>query len=55
MLFKFKFAGKAVNSTGDSDLQWAAMALPAFFSLAIGFAFGALYWKVSIAVTFFFF
>nr|XP_020017927.1 kit ligand isoform X2 [Castor canadensis] len=37
--------GKAVNSTGDSDLQWAAMALPAFFSLAIGFAFGALYWK----------
>ncbi|XP_020017926.1 kit ligand isoform X3 [Castor canadensis] len=36
---------KAVNSTGDSDLQWAAMALPAFFSLAIGFAFGALYWK----------
>ncbi|KAM4882128.1 kit ligand isoform 3-T7 [Thomomys bottae] len=37
--------GKADNSTGDSDLQWAAMALPAFFSLVIGFAFGALYWK----------
>ncbi|KAM4882127.1 kit ligand isoform 2-T6 [Thomomys bottae] len=36
---------KADNSTGDSDLQWAAMALPAFFSLVIGFAFGALYWK----------
>ncbi|XP_037681168.1 kit ligand isoform X2 [Choloepus didactylus] len=37
--------GKASNSTGDSSLQWAAMALPAFFSLVIGFAFGALYWK----------
>ncbi|XP_025294786.1 kit ligand isoform X2 [Canis lupus baileyi] len=37
--------GKASNSIGDSNLQWAAMALPAFFSLVIGFAFGALYWK----------
>ncbi|XP_046502263.1 kit ligand isoform X4 [Equus quagga] len=37
--------GKASNFTGDSNLQWAAMALPAFFSLVIGFAFGALYWK----------
>ncbi|XP_012669645.1 kit ligand isoform X4 [Otolemur garnettii] len=37
--------GKALNSTGDSSLQWAATALPAFFSLLIGFAFGALYWK----------
>ncbi|XP_003783417.1 kit ligand isoform X1 [Otolemur garnettii] len=36
---------KALNSTGDSSLQWAATALPAFFSLLIGFAFGALYWK----------
>ncbi|XP_012613316.1 kit ligand isoform X1 [Microcebus murinus] len=36
---------KAVNPTGDSSLQWAAMALPAIFSLIIGFAFGALYWK----------
>lgn len=29
----------------DSSLQWTAMVLPAFFSLVIGFAFGALYWK----------
>ncbi|XP_076967677.1 kit ligand isoform X1 [Tamandua tetradactyla] len=36
---------KASNSFGDSNLQWAAMALPAFFSLLIGFVFGALYWK----------
>lgn len=36
---------KASNSTEDSSLQWAAVALPAFFSLVIGFAFGALYWK----------
>nr|CAI9703608.1 unnamed protein product [Rangifer tarandus platyrhynchus] len=36
---------KASNSTEDSNLQWAAVALPAFFSLVIGFAFGALYWK----------
>ncbi|XP_008566831.1 PREDICTED: kit ligand isoform X1 [Galeopterus variegatus] len=36
---------KAENSTGDSSLHWAAMALPAFFSLVIGFALGALYWK----------
>ncbi|XP_040845555.1 kit ligand isoform X1 [Ochotona curzoniae] len=36
---------KAASSIGDSSLQWAAMALPAFFSLVIGFAFGALYWK----------
>nr|XP_045370785.1 kit ligand isoform X1 [Camelus bactrianus]XP_045370786.1 kit ligand isoform X1 [Camelus bactrianus]XP_045370787.1 kit ligand isoform X1 [Camelus bactrianus] len=36
---------KASNSIDDSNLQWAAMALPAFFSLIIGFAFGALYWK----------
>ncbi|XP_006889559.1 PREDICTED: kit ligand isoform X2 [Elephantulus edwardii] len=37
--------GKADKSLGDSNLQWAAMALPAFFSLIIGFAFGAFYWK----------
>ncbi|XP_008822294.1 kit ligand isoform X2 [Nannospalax galili] len=37
--------GKAAKSAGDSDLQWAAMALPALISLVIGFAFGALYWK----------
>ncbi|KAG8513953.1 Kit ligand, partial [Galemys pyrenaicus] len=37
--------GKALNPIEDSSLQWAAMALPAFFSLVIGFAFGALYWK----------
>ncbi|XP_045147755.1 kit ligand isoform X2 [Echinops telfairi] len=36
---------KADESLGDSNLQWAAMALPAFFSLVIGFAFGAFYWK----------
>lgn len=36
---------KAADSSGDPSLQWAAMALPAFFSLVIGFAFGALYWK----------
>uniref|UniRef100_A0A8C3YJD8 Kit ligand n=1 Tax=Catagonus wagneri TaxID=51154 RepID=A0A8C3YJD8_9CETA len=36
---------KASDSTEDSSLQWAAVALPAFFSLVIGFAFGALYWK----------
>lgn len=36
---------KAKNPPGDSSLHWAAMALPAFFSLIIGFAFGALYWK----------
>uniref|UniRef100_A0A8C2R862 Kit ligand n=1 Tax=Capra hircus TaxID=9925 RepID=A0A8C2R862_CAPHI len=36
---------KASNSIEDSSLQWAAVALPAFFSLVIGFAFGALYWK----------
>ncbi|XP_032153099.1 kit ligand isoform X4 [Sapajus apella] len=37
--------GKAKNPPGDTGLHWAAMALPAFFSLIIGFAFGALYWK----------
>ncbi|XP_036311901.1 kit ligand isoform X8 [Pipistrellus kuhlii] len=37
--------GQALNSIGDSKLQWAAMTLPAFFSLLIGFGFGALYWK----------
>lgn len=42
--------GKASNSIGDSNLQWAAMALPAFFSLVIGFAFGALYWKVRVNI-----
>ncbi|XP_005374487.2 PREDICTED: kit ligand isoform X1 [Chinchilla lanigera] len=36
---------KVGDSIGDPSLQWAAMALPAFFSLVIGFAFGALYWK----------
>ncbi|XP_004602778.1 kit ligand isoform X1 [Sorex araneus] len=36
---------KGPNFSEDANLQWAAMALPAFFSLAIGFAFGALYWK----------
>ncbi|XP_032153076.1 kit ligand isoform X1 [Sapajus apella] len=36
---------KAKNPPGDTGLHWAAMALPAFFSLIIGFAFGALYWK----------
>ncbi|XP_036722386.1 kit ligand isoform X2 [Balaenoptera musculus] len=36
---------KASNPIEDSSLQWAAVALPAFFSLVIGFAFGALYWK----------
>ncbi|EAW97416.1 kit ligand isoform X1 [Pongo pygmaeus] len=36
---------KAKNPPGDSSLHWAAMALPALFSLIIGFAFGALYWK----------
>ncbi|XP_063111349.1 kit ligand isoform X4 [Cavia porcellus] len=36
---------RAAESIEDSSLQWAAMALPAFFSLVIGFAFGALYWK----------
>uniref|UniRef100_A0A452DIS8 Kit ligand n=1 Tax=Bos taurus TaxID=9913 RepID=A0A452DIS8_BOVIN len=36
---------KASNSIEDSSLQWAAVALPAFFSLVIGFAFGAFYWK----------
>lgn len=47
-------AGKALNSMEDSSLQWAAIALPAFFSLVIGFAFGALYWKVCIATPYFF-
>ncbi|TKC53206.1 hypothetical protein EI555_020145 [Monodon monoceros] len=37
--------GKASNPIEDSNLQWAAVALPAFFSLIIGFAVGALYWK----------
>ncbi|KAM7115409.1 kit ligand isoform 2-T2 [Molossus nigricans] len=37
--------GKALNSVGDAKLQWAAMALPAVFSLLIGFGLGALYWK----------
>ncbi|KAM9672933.1 kit ligand isoform 3-T3 [Trichechus inunguis] len=37
--------GKAENSIDDSNLQWAAMAFLAFFSLVIGFAFGAFYWK----------
>ncbi|XP_006870769.1 PREDICTED: kit ligand isoform X2 [Chrysochloris asiatica] len=37
--------GKAEHPIGESDLQWAAMALPAFFSLVVGFAFGAFYWK----------
>ncbi|XP_006923875.1 kit ligand isoform X3 [Pteropus alecto] len=37
--------GKTSNSIGNSSLQWAAMVLPAFFSLVIGFGFGALYWK----------
>ncbi|KAM6215015.1 kit ligand [Rhynchocyon petersi] len=36
---------KAAEPFGDPNLQWAAMALPAFFSLIIGFAFGAFYWK----------
>lgn len=36
---------QALDPSEDSNLQWAAMALPAFFSLVIGFAFGALYWK----------
>ncbi|XP_026962955.1 kit ligand isoform X4 [Sagmatias obliquidens] len=36
---------KASNPIEDSSLQWAAVALPAFFSLIIGFAVGALYWK----------
>ncbi|XP_059539728.1 kit ligand isoform X2 [Myotis daubentonii] len=36
---------KALNSIGDSKLQWAAMTLPAFLSLLVGFGFGALYWK----------
>lgn len=36
---------KISNATGDSNLQWVAMALLAFFSLVIGFGFGALYWK----------
>uniref|UniRef100_A0A8I3WDT7 Kit ligand n=1 Tax=Callithrix jacchus TaxID=9483 RepID=A0A8I3WDT7_CALJA len=36
---------KAKNPPGDSGLYWEAMALPALFSLIIGFAFGALYWK----------
>ncbi|XP_075407314.1 kit ligand isoform X2 [Tenrec ecaudatus] len=36
---------EADDSTGDANLQWAAMALPAVFSLVIGFAFGAFYWK----------
>lgn len=36
---------KGPDFSEDSNLQWAAMALPAFFSLIIGFAFGALYWK----------
>ncbi|XP_011360055.1 kit ligand isoform X1 [Pteropus medius] len=36
---------KTSNSIGNSSLQWAAMVLPAFFSLVIGFGFGALYWK----------
>ncbi|XP_006870768.1 PREDICTED: kit ligand isoform X1 [Chrysochloris asiatica] len=36
---------KAEHPIGESDLQWAAMALPAFFSLVVGFAFGAFYWK----------
>lgn len=54
VLFKL-ITGKAASSIGDSHLQWAAMALPAFFSLVIGFAFGALYWKVSAAVLFWLF
>ncbi|XP_032974084.1 kit ligand isoform X2 [Rhinolophus ferrumequinum] len=37
--------GKTSNSIGDSNLQWVAMVLPAFFSFVIGFGFGALYWK----------
>ncbi|XP_039096152.1 kit ligand isoform X3 [Hyaena hyaena] len=37
--------GKATNPIGDSSVQWAVMALPACFSLVIGFAFGAFYWK----------
>lgn len=40
--------GKTSNSIADSSLQWAAMVVPAFFSLVIGFGFGALYWKVSV-------
>lgn len=36
---------KTSNSIGDSNLQWVAMVLPAFFSFIIGFGFGALYWK----------
>lgn len=53
VLFTF-ITGRAASSIGDSSLQWAAMALPAFFSLVIGFAFGALYWKVSVAILLFF-
>ncbi|XP_029810382.1 kit ligand isoform X3 [Suricata suricatta] len=37
--------GRASNPVGDSSVQWAVMALPACFSLVIGFAFGAFYWK----------
>ncbi|XP_044916695.1 kit ligand isoform X3 [Felis catus] len=37
--------GKATNPIEDSSIQWAVMALPACFSLVIGFAFGAFYWK----------
>ncbi|XP_053082560.1 kit ligand isoform X4 [Acinonyx jubatus] len=36
---------KATNPIEDSSIQWAVMALPACFSLVIGFAFGAFYWK----------
>lgn len=43
-------AGKAAKSAEDPGLQWTAMALPALISLVIGFVFGALYWKVSIAI-----
>lgn len=36
---------KGSDFTEESNLQWATLVLPAFFSLLIGFAFGALYWK----------
>lgn len=51
--YTLSIPGKTSNSIGDSNLQWVAMVLPAFFSFVIGFGFGALYWKVSVAIFFF--
>lgn len=48
--YTLSIPGKTSNSIGDSNLQWVAMVLPAFFSFVIGFGFGALYWKVSVAI-----